>query len=352
MTIKEYGYEYDAVLDKELWDITRGKTTDQRLFDGAYCLRSGRDAIKAIAREFKPCSVLLPALACESMIRPFEQYGHKVKFYKLNEDYSININSLAFDTQQTIFLYMNYFGLTAIDDTVLEHIRRENNVVFIEDRTHDLIWNKTSEFKPDYEMASLRKWIPIPDGGLLRGKITKAFDNDTEFSTVRLKAQCMRHEYLCCGDENIKTEFRKIFSTVSDIMDNDEPSAMSAYSYCIAKETDWQKIQSIRSQNAKTLIDILSGTPYVSFIQDKPGKSDLYVAFKVQNRDEVQRRLSIKGIFNTVIWPLNDIQKETCGVAKSTVDNMLAAPCDQRYASEDMIKIGNEIVRTAADVNR
>lgn len=350
--IKEYGYEYDAVLNENLWNLTKGKTTNQRLFDGAYCLRSGRDALKAVAREFKPCTVLIPALSCESMIRPFEQYGHKVSFYKLNEDYSINVDSLVFDTHLTIFLYINYFGLPAADDAVLEQIRRNNNVVFIEDRTHDLIWDKTSGFKPDYIIASLRKWIPVPDSGLLWGKIIQAFENDTEFSSTRLKAQCMRHKYLCCGDETIKTEFRKIFSSVSDIMDNDGPSAMSAYSYNIAKETDWDKIRSVRKQNAKTLIDVLSVSPYISFIQNKPGQSDLYVAYKTQNRDEVQRRLAAKGIFNTVIWPLTDIQKEICTTAKSAAENMLAAPCDQRYTSDDMIYIGNEIVRTVSDVNR
>lgn len=64
--VKEYGYEYDTVLNEEIWKAIEGKVTDQRLLN-ALCLRSGRDTLKAIAREYAPCVALLPALACDSM---------------------------------------------------------------------------------------------------------------------------------------------------------------------------------------------------------------------------------------------------------------------------------------------
>lgn len=348
--IKEYGYEYDAALDERLWKETARKVTSEKLF-GAYCLRSGRDALKAIAREFSPRTVLLPALSCDSMVLPFELYGHKIQLYRLHSDYSVNLDSLKIGQEPTLLLYMNYFGRPAISDTSLEMLRARGNITFIEDRTHNLIWNRTSSFKPDYMMASLRKWLPIPDGGLLWGKINKPLSADTSFSSTRLKAQCMRHEFLIGGDEKIKTEYRKIFSTVSDIMDGDEPSAMSAYAYAKAAAADWEELRQIRSQNAKTLIEMLSSSPFITFIQDKPGRSDLYVPFTVPNRDEVQRRLSSMGIFNTVIWPLSIQQKAACQTAKFTEENMLAAPCDQRYTPDDMKYIGKEIVRTIANVN-
>lgn len=349
--LKEYGYEYDTVLNEEIWRITEGTETNQKLLE-AVCLRSGRDALKAIAREYSHCDVLIPALACDSMVHPFEQYGHKVKYYKLKPDYSIDLDSLIIGSGLVLFLYMDYFGKPAISDIELEKMRSRGDIVFIEDRTHNLIWERESNFRPDFIMASLRKWLPIPDGGLLWGNISKPLAADTSFSTTRLKAQCMRHEFLNCGDAKIKTEYRKIFSTVSDIMDADEPSAMSAYSYELAKDTDWEKLKRTRSQNAETLISTLRRSPYITFIQNEDGFSDLYVAFTVPNRDEVQRRLSAMGIFNTIIWPLTEEQKNNCGVAKYTEENMLAAPCDQRYSEADMKYIGTEIVRVVNDVNR
>lgn len=349
--INEYGYEYDAVLNEEIWKNNKGKVTDQKMM-GAHCLRSGRDTLKAIAREYKESVALLPALACDSMVHPFELYGHKVQYYKLNEDYSIDLDSIEIGDGVHLFLYADYFGRPAISDESLEKLREQGDIIFIEDRTHNLIWDRLYSFQPDYIIASLRKWLPIPDGGFLWGKITKSLGNDTFFSTKRLKAQCMRHEFLCCGDEKIKNEYRKIFSTVSTLIDDDEPSAMSAYAYALAKNTDWDKVRSIRRDNAEALSYILSTSPYIRLIQKETGMSDLYVPFTVQNRDEVQRRLSAEGVFNTIIWPLMDEQKSVCSVAKFTEENMLAAPCDQRYSKEDMKTIGNEIVRVVEDVNR
>lgn len=348
--IKEYGYEYDAVLNEELWDKLKGKNTSET-FLGAYCLRSGRDTLKAIAREFEPCTVFLPALACDSMVFPFKQYGHRICFYKLNSDYSIDINSLVFGEEITLFLYMDYFGLPSISDNALENLRDNKNIIFIEDRTHNLICKRESNFKPDYIIASLRKWIAIPDGGLLWGRISKSLEADTLFSSTRLKAQCLRNKYLHCGDENIKTEYRNVFSHVSEIMDNDEPSAMSAYSYALLNEIDLDKICNVRKRNAEILISELSASPHIKLIQKNIGKSDLYVAYTVPNRDEIQHRLSSIRIFNTIIWPLTEAQKSVCSVAKHTEENMLAAPCDQRYSQEDMRFIGKEIVRIVRNVN-
>lgn len=352
--VREYGYEYDAALDTAVWAKTRGSVTSKKLWD-AYCLRSGRDALKAIAREYPPGVVLLPALACNSMVHPFELYGHEIKYYRLNDRYEIdldNLEGLIVREKPILFLYMNYFGNPAIRDETLEGFRARSNIIFIEDRTHDLLSERSSSFRSDYVMASLRKWIPVPDGGLLWGKISKPLGADTSFSTTRLKAQRMRHEFLRCGDESIKVEFRKLFSTVSDIMEDDEPSAMTSYSYELAIKTDWDRIKKSRRDNAETIINALSASPFVAFIQKTVGLSDLYVPFLVPNRDEVQRRLSAQGIFNTIIWPITDKQKQACGIAGFTEEHMLAAPCDQRYTKEDMKYIGAEIVRVIADVNR
>ncbi len=349
--IKEYGYEYDAILNEKLWSVTEGKVTKQT-FDGAHCLRSGRDALKAIAREYRNCLVLLPALACDSMIHPFEMYGHEIAYYKLNKDYKIDLESLNIEATNILFLYADYFGIPSISDDCLEQLRKHGNIVFIEDRTHNYIWDRRRSFEPDYMVASLRKWIPIPDGGLLWGNISKPFGDDTRFSTTRLKAQTMRHNYLISGDERIKTEYRQIFSSVSDLMEDDDPVAMSAYSYALLESVDWGKVKRVRERNSKLLIHMLAASPYIRLIQGQTGYSDLYVAFMVRNRDEVQRRLSQERIFNTIIWPLRDIQRKTCEVAKMVELSMLAAPCDQRYTQDDMKTIGEEIVKVVADVNK
>lgn len=348
--VREYGYEYDAVLNKELYEKSKDKVTHEKLM-GAMCLRSGRDALKVIAREFESSTVLISALACDSMILPFEMYGHEVKYYKLNKDYSINLESLYSlipnEDKTILFLYMDYFGNKALGDAELEKLRVSHPyLIFIEDRTHNLLVRSQYVFKPDNTVASLRKWIDIPDGGLLwtdREPKEKEYSEDLTFSEVRLRAQCMRNAFLQSGDESIKNEYRKIFSTVTDMIDEEKlPGLMSQYAYERACHANLKEVYEERSRNAQILIDELKG---FTLVQDKVGLGDVYVAILISNRNVVQKKLASMGIFCTIIWPLNDEQRAACEVAKYTEEHILAVYCDQRHSIEDMKYIASCIRR-------
>lgn len=339
--VQEYGYEYDAVLDKTLYEQYKGKVTHDK-FMGALCVRSGRDAIKVVAREFAPTVALLPALACDSMVLPFEMYGHTVKYYKLKEDYSIdldNLNSLLLNEDGTVlFLYMDYFGNKAIKDEELEKLKKTYpSMVFIEDRTHNLLVESSYSFKPDYIVASLRKWLAVPDGGLIwtdRVLQKNEFSENLIFSETRLNSQCQRNEFLQNGNEELKKQYRQTFSTVTDMIDDDKlPGLMSEYSYQLAEKADLKDINDKRQRNAQTLINELQG---FKFVQSQSGYGDVYVAILINNRDEIQRKLAVNGIFCTIIWPLNDEQRNASEVAKYTEEHMLTIYCDQRYTEEDM----------------
>lgn len=353
--VREYGYEYDAEINKELYDKTYGKCATEKYQD-AYALRSGRDSIKAIAREYEPCIALLPALSCDSMVLPFKMYGHQVIYYKLKEDLSIDLDNLQSviqkNSRQTIlFLYMDYFGIESISKKELTNLQKLfNNVIFINDITHIFLsYDFKSSFKADYVLASIRKWINVPDGGLLwcKNELTnQELIEDTSFAYKRLEAQQLRRKFFETGDLSLKEQYRTIFSTVSDIIDNEKnPSRMSSYSFEFLKTIDFKQIKSTRKNNAKELIGVLKKCPKIRLLQTDTNKSNLYVPFAVNDRDLKQGELNKLGIFNTIIWPITKEQKEACDTAKYVEEHMLAAPCDQRYTVADMFFIGKDIVR-------
>ena len=208
---------------------------------------------------------------------------------------------------------------------------------------------KKQDIIADYTVASLRKWVNVPDGGLLWTKeILKNdfFLSDLTFSEKRLEAQCMRNEFFCTGDIELKNRYRSIFATISNLLDSDvNPVKMSAYAYQKVLQTDWDMIYEQRKLNATELINKLKNNTNLKLIQKESGISDLYVPFNINERESVQQRLAALGIFNTIIWPLRDEQKKCCTVTKYIEEHMLAAPCDQRYRKKDMEYIAKEIER-------
>lgn len=359
--IREYGYEYDADIDEELYKKTFHKCTSEK-FWGAYTLRSGRDAIKTIAREYQKCIALLPALSCNSMVLPFKMFGHQVAYYKLNEDLSIDLDDLCStiknnENQTILFLYIDYFGIESISKKELIKLQKQyKNVVFINDITHILLnYNFKIGFKADYTLASIRKWLNVPDGGLLwckRKLNNQKFEEDTVFTYKRLEAQQLRAHFFETGDQNLKEKYRSIFSTISDIIDNNKnPSKMSSYSFELLKATDFKHIRKARKNNAKELMNALKKCSHIRLLQNNISKSNLYVPFIIDDRDLIQNELNKLGIFNTIIWPISKEQKEKCKKAEYIEEHMLAAPCDQRYTIADMFFIGKDIVRIVNEKN-
>ena len=357
--VKEYGYEYDASRNEAIWEKCCHKIATMKLW-GAMALQSGRDALKAVAREYQPTIALLPALSCDSMTLPFTLHGHEVRYYRLKDDYSIDFEHLKTlipdGFENVLFLYMDYFGRKAAS---VEELTASKNtypyLVFIEDKTHVFLHSGPSPFMPDYTVVSLRKWLPIPDGGIVwcRRNLQKHdFLESTKFSERRLEAQCMRHKYLQTNEIMLKPQFRQIFSTVADNMDNTpQPCRMSAYSYKLICKTDWKKIETIRESNSSCLISCFKHCEKIQLLQPQSNISDLYVPILVENRDAIQRSLSERGIYTTLIWPLSEEQKYVCRIARQTEEQMLAIPCDQRYDLEDMRFIANNIVRTVEELS-
>ena len=223
----------------------------------------------------KKAIALLPALSCESMIVPFTINGLDVRFYSLLPELTVDYENLKrilrdLNKSEVIVLYMNYFGIPQLSEKQLTLLRLiYNNVTFIEDRTHSLFCSSKHSFEPDYIVASIRKWISMPDGGLLwHRNIEENFNepnsNRTEYTEKKILAQWLKSQYHKYGNERIKAEYRAIFSTVSALIDNDpNPAGMSITSQLIMRTIDYQSVIARRRENIETLMLILWNNPAV-----------------------------------------------------------------------------------------
>ena len=347
MKVCEYGSEFDWQANEAFF----GETAQDR-FASAQKFRSGRDAMKAVAASVKDryTRVLLPALCCESMVSPFTMHGFKPVFYRLHPDYTADTADVQEKmTEETILIYGSYFGIDPFHEDSLATLRRRYpKALFMEDRTQDILCVRTDrKFTPDVTIASIRKWIPIPDGGLLWGEVSvETAQNDT-FATLRKDAMVKKSQYLQTGDEALKDTFRHMLGEASECLDESPvPHTMTAESGDLLEKLDFAKIYAARQENAKALMNAV--TPEKGFLQlitETPEKSTLYFPILVKDQGKVQSELAKMGIYCPVIWPVPEEALGTCSVAEYTAEHMLGVPCDQRYTPEDMTYIGQQIMR-------
>lgn len=341
----EMGSEYD-------WESNKPyvlESTDNVLYDirddRIKYLRSGRDAIRYIARLHKEsyATVLMPALCCTCMPKSFEDEGYKVVFYRLNHDLSIDLNDVRTKIKKnSLFLYMNYFGQSAVClDGLEDIIRNTENILTIEDVTHDFLGRTVESFEAYYTVCSIRKWFAIPDGGILlsRNPIRKiSLDKDSYFADMRKDGLKHKSCYLHNGVKKEKEYYREVFRKANAYIDGINNIVRMDYeSERLLQCMDLKKMYAERCRNTEFLQNELKNIPCIHSMLNNPSRSTLYYPILTEvNQLALEKKLSEKGLYLPVIWPLPEKAKGICPVADYISTHMLAFPCDHRYAIDDI----------------
>ena len=342
--VREFGSEFDR--DANLPFLTCHPSSFFFLGEGERYFRSGRDALKAVARFFGQTHrrVLLPALCCESMMLPFLQNGYEVCYYPLQEDLTASESTVAGMLEGTdVLLSMSYFGIPAFSDAALERLRRSApSALFVEDRTHDLLCQcRKTAFEPDVTVASLRKWLSLEEGGLLwsRHPILDSFASDTEFCSLRREAMAKKSHYLKNGCEAEKKEFRSLLGKAAARLDADAiPYGMTEQTRREMIRWDYHELFCRRIRNAEHLFAELEPLRHAGLLTPigDPSVGALYAPVLVEQRDLLQQHLARRGIYCPVIWPLPEGAEGISAAADHVSSHLLALPCDQRYDETDM----------------
>lgn len=344
--MREYGSEHHWQSRAE-YETGRGQLN----LEGWQLYRSGRDALKQVARLNPGKKVLLPALCCESMILPFTANGCKVEFYKLTEQLKgDSADALSKADGNTVLLYMTYFDIQPFEAEFLARLR-DRGVFLLEDRTQDIIVPRAQAIEPDATIASARKWAALPEGGLLKTGLTvpKA-RTDERFATLRRAAMEEKGQYLESGEPELKEDFLSKLHQADELLDESgEPIAMSESSRAELIKLDFEKVLSKRRANVKALERELAGLN-IKTLTHGERTAGLYYPILVENRNDVQRALAQKSIYCPAIWPVPEEALGVCQNAERTAEHILAIPCDQRYSENDMVHIAQAIKEVIGEV--
>ena len=312
--------------------------------------RSGREAIGLAIEGMKEGIVLLPAYCCWSMALPFESAGWTVNYYPLKSNLSVDIHkltSLIKALKPSVVLVMDYYGYAPTGEAVSVVKQYDEKIIVIEDFTQYLFslpekWNVLV----DCYVASIRKSIGVPDGGMVMSKytldISKLSKERSTFVDEHIKAGVRKKRYAYSAKLEEKLTFRKMQAAAGNAIKSDyhlysiSPEALS-----IIDNTDTATIKYARKTNYEHLYDLIKDNTNFT-IMFKPGdnQAPFMLIIKSDKRDELQRTLANKGIFCQVIWPVSEAAKKICPISKEMEETMLAIPIDQRYNYYDIEEIG------------
>ena len=319
---------------------------------GAYeTFRSGRDALGFVADDYMHYSgnaqVLLPAYSCSAMVQPFCERSFNVNFYKLSTGLEIDaddaINKLPAN-KEALLIMMNFWGICNQNQAIKKIKDKRPKTLIIEDFTHILLSpGLINVDSVDYFVASIRKWIGIPDGGIAIKKgtpfVAAKQEADCNFVDIRKRALKIKKQYIMLGGVDLKKEYRNLFKYADGLLNSTKvPYAMSDESLKILNNLCLDSISYKRQCNYSYLYERLINLSNKLTLFKRNTKSvvPFMLPFCVDNRDQLQKELAFNGVYAPVIWPISKEAEETCCVSRNLSNNILAFWIDQRYTHFDM----------------
>lgn len=304
---------------------------------------SGRSALKYIAQSIpKDGITLLPEFICESVIDCLDR--RRIGFYRIGPDFTIDMESIkaqAAPDVKVIFL-MHYFGMVQPADKLdaLKRTAQEQGIVIIEDATHSIFSQKRTI--GDYVISSIRKWMPVPKGGVLY-----AADNvlGIEMEKPRLPvsteneraAAMILKDLFLKGLLDCNSEYRKIFQDCENALDKQkEIYRISDLSGFMISCTDIGEIILKRKRNYQFLEEQMACRDILPACRLKPDDCPLVFPIRIRQRDMFRKYLTDHRIYCAVHWPFDGMMEETRTFAAENAASLLSLPIDQRYGEDEM----------------
>ncbi len=155
--------------------LLQKRNIKNNFFKNFIFFKTGREATLFGLKELKidkKKTILIPGYICNSLIAPIIKEGFKVEFYDINKNFSVDVKYLKKTIENkkiSALLIVHYFGFL-MDIKEVYNFCKSNNIELIEDYCHSFltrVFSEESEIKNTTKIYSLRKIIPITDGGAI-----------------------------------------------------------------------------------------------------------------------------------------------------------------------------------------
>ena len=212
----------------------------------------------------------------------------------------------------------------------------------VEDHTHDLIGDWAVQSTADWCIASLRKTLPLPEGGMLWSPkglklplAPEVSEENEQIATIRWDAMKLKACYLA-GESVEKAEFRKGYVETEEYFDHTPVCALDKASQEYLKTFDIRSWYNQKRENWELLKDIKKDGVQV-LCPESMGCYPFSLVLQFDNpdeRDHVRKELIAHQVYPAILW---NIPAPVSGEVFSFSRCMLSVHCDARYTREEIL---------------
>ncbi len=309
---------------------------------------SGRDALRFLLKNLPENNFyLLPSYTCYEVIRPFQELKLSFDFYRVSfsPEPEIDFDDIlkkSRNKKNPVVIIIEYFGFPVIYPF---------DIPFILDISHSLLTFSKRNFKikPLYIFGSLRKLLPLTDGGVLfyEGEVKDEIKKENlKALLIKLSAGLIRyfHNFVPEATEFLysfayNTLDRKFERELTKDRNFKKISLITNY---LLKRIPYDFIINRRRENFIFLLNNLKHEKITPLFEELPENvTPLNFPFFTDEKKRIKEVLVKERIFPPTLWsyipPL--IEKEKYPEVHQIPGKLLSLPCDHRYNLKHMKKI-------------
>jgi dTDP-4-amino-4,6-dideoxygalactose transaminase len=311
--------------------------------DKSLCLVNARSGIALLIDLLSPAHLWVPSYLCEAILKAVNRSKTSLQFYKVNYDLAMATQAWIEDVQPgDLVLLIDYFGFLHDSFSAIE--LKERGAWFLEDACQALLTEGVGQYA-DFVMYSPRKFLGVPDGGVLVFNGTKDIGQvdlasvPTKWWLKSLSAAVMRREFDICGGKRSWFKMFKQAEKESPI----GPYAMSELSRALLRSVfDYSAIADRRVKNYKILLEELC---HIALFPELPGHVvPLGFPIRIRNRDQLREVLFEHDIYPPLHWEIKGVVPDEFKDSHKLAGHIMTLPCDQRYDAEDMHRMARLVL--------
>lgn len=288
------------------------------LHEDATALNCGRNALAYLLRSRKIRKLYIPKYICDSVTGVCERERAPYSLYSVGMDF-LPAQEITLGDGEWLY-FVNYYS----------QFDNERIAQFVEKYRRVIVDNAQSYFQPPLPsvdtLYTCRKYFGVADGAFLYtdALLQENLPEDESFERMR---------FLLGRFERTASEFYGEYAANNELFYSEPVKLMSRLTRNLLRGIDYSRVKAVREENYAYLHSRLGGVNQLR-LSDTPGT--FMYPLLLQNGAEIRKQLQKKKIYIPTLWPDVFDWCDENEMEYQMAKNILPLPIDQRYGTEDM----------------